>query len=350
VATNFDKASVAKEAYSVKDAGAEYDIATVYNGDPNTFVTATKGALCIDYTNGALYQNTNGSTAWTNISALSGNLPQLLLRKNGNQSLSAGFNVVTGFTVDKDTHTGFSSNKYYFPYDGEYLVIANAISINLAGYRINGGSDRWIGSDNHGGSDSVSGGSKIISVNAGDYLEFVVSNASPGTLFADDQYTYFSIFKFPASNFVSTVTSVKVRYSTTAGQSIPDSTQTIVDFDTVTFDAGSLVTTGASWKFTASETASYRISIFISWSQSFSFTTGQYTQASLYKNGTFYSTLDISQAFLTGTQYLTLNGSDSINLTSGDYIDVRVYQNTGSSVNLDTSAGSNYICIEKTGT
>jgi hypothetical protein len=347
MATDFEKANVTKESYAVREAGSQKDVITVYNGDPNTFVTATKGALCIDYTNGALYQNTNSSTAWTNISALTGSLPQLLLRKSGNQSIS-GANVVTGFIVDKDTHSGFASNKYAFPYDGEYLIHANAQSVNIVGYRINNGTDMWMGNDSHSGGDSVSGGSKLISVNAGDYLEFIVSSSS--TLLAADEYTYFSIFKFPASNFVSTVSSIKVRYVTTSGQSIPDSTETVVDFDTMDYDAGGNVTTGSSWKFTASEAAAFRIYAHIFWSQAFSFSAGQSVQLSLYKNGSYYSNLDIFEIPLNGPQYVPLRGSDSIDLLPGDYIDIRAYQNTGSAVSLDTSGGFNYVNVEKTGT
>ncbi len=40
-------------------------ILTSYAGSPNTQVTAPKGSLCVDTTNGDLYVNTNASTAWT---------------------------------------------------------------------------------------------------------------------------------------------------------------------------------------------------------------------------------------------------------------------------------------------
>lgn len=348
MATNFDTAQKVRDALSIKETdGSQKDVVTVYNGDPNTYVTATKGALCIDYTNGGLYQNTDGSTAWSSIST-SASLPVLMMRKNGNQSLSAGVNVVTGYTIDVDTHSGYSANKYYFPSSGKYIITANALSVNICGYRINGGTDLWMGGDSHGGGDSASGGGKLIIVTASDYIEFIVSSTG-SDLYADDAYTFFSIFKLPDSSLSGIGQCVNARYNTTAGQSIPDTITTIVDFATQTHDTDGAVTTGSSWKFTAPSAGKYNVSCLIFWSQSFSFTAGQSVQTSLYKNGTFYSLLDILEVPLTGTQYVPNRGSDTVHLNQGDYIDVRVYQNTGSSVSLDTSAGFNYICIDKVG-
>lgn len=40
----------------------------LYDGDPNTVASAGRGSLALDTTNGALYINTDGSTAWSNFS------------------------------------------------------------------------------------------------------------------------------------------------------------------------------------------------------------------------------------------------------------------------------------------
>lgn len=68
MAINFDKAQALKEALSIIDNGTEKAALTVYNGNPNGNVTATVGALCIDYSgSGKLWKNTTGSTAWTEL-------------------------------------------------------------------------------------------------------------------------------------------------------------------------------------------------------------------------------------------------------------------------------------------
>lgn len=142
---------------------------------------------------------------------------------------------------------------------------------------------------------------------------------------------------------------VTARYTTVAGQSIPNVTETVVDFDTLSFDSNSAVTTGAAWKFTAPSTGKYRVSIFILWSQSFAYTPGQYVQMSLNKNGIFHSILDILEIPLTGPQYVPLRGTDLVDLLPGDYVNISAYQNTGSSLALDTSPGVVYVNIERVG-
>ena len=65
MAVNFDKAQAVKEAISIYDGSIEKDALTVYNGDPNGLVTASIGALVIDYSGtGKLWSNTNGGTTW----------------------------------------------------------------------------------------------------------------------------------------------------------------------------------------------------------------------------------------------------------------------------------------------
>jgi len=58
---------------------------------------------------------------------------------------------------------------------------------------------------------------------------------------------------------------VGCRYTTNAGQSISSSTGfTIIDFEDIDYDADTLVTTGASWKFTAPATGKYHIDVMVS--------------------------------------------------------------------------------------
>jgi hypothetical protein len=66
MASNFNKAQAIREAISIYDGSIEKDALTVYNGDPNGLVTASIGALVIDYSGtGKLWSNTDGGTTWT---------------------------------------------------------------------------------------------------------------------------------------------------------------------------------------------------------------------------------------------------------------------------------------------
>ena len=46
---------------------AHGEIIRTYSATPNSVISAAKGSLCIDYTNGALYINNNGTTGWSSL-------------------------------------------------------------------------------------------------------------------------------------------------------------------------------------------------------------------------------------------------------------------------------------------
>lgn len=130
--------------------------------------------------------------------------------------------------------------------------------------------------------------------------------------------------------------------NTAAGQSIPASTSTLIDFGTVESDVESAITTGASWRWTAPITAMYRVSVFltfasVAWS-------GELMELDVYRNGTAYKLLDVR--YHTGTVNAFVAGTALLNMTAGQYVDVRLFHMSASAKTLLASAVHNSFQIE----
>lgn len=134
-------------------------------------------------------------------------------------------------------------------------------------------------------------------------------------------------------------------YTSNAGQSISSGSTTIINFEDKVEDTHNAVTTGASWKYTAP--VRQRVDVDVrALLVSSSWTAGNTIELYLFKNGSEYARLRIKRIETTGTyQFLADGQAQGISLAAGDYIDVRIAQNSGSSINLDTSALVNRIAI-----
>jgi hypothetical protein len=141
---------------------------------------------------------------------------------------------------------------------------------------------------------------------------------------------------------------VAAKYNSSSGQSIPNATRTIVDFSTKEYDSHNSVTTGASWKFTAPISATYRVSFSISIA-SVSWSSNNIVLIELVKNGTIIHGYDqVIQASYTGS-YTTIPIITTVKLLVGDYIHGSAYQNKGSSTPLVADSRVNHIEIEMVG-
>jgi hypothetical protein len=126
----------------------------------------------------------------------------------------------------------------------------------------------------------------------------------------------------------------------TSGQTINDSTATIVDFGTVASDNFNSVTTGSSWKFVVPIAGIYDISSSIQFSSS-----ATNPENRIYKNG---SQLIVNQLTTGGLRQCHAI-SIALSLAKGDEINLRAFHSSGGSRTLETSAGFNYISISYKG-
>lgn len=137
-------------------------------------------------------------------------------------------------------------------------------------------------------------------------------------------------------------------YSTNTAQSL--TTETIVDFEDVVSDPRSLVTTGASWKFTAPENGVYHIFTKVQ-INSTGFDLGEQITLAVFKNGSIFRVIyayeidtsdGTAQALFLGAQ-----GGTHVSLAATDYIDVRYTQTSGAGTNTFTNGTQNFVSIYK---
>lgn len=140
---------------------------------------------------------------------------------------------------------------------------------------------------------------------------------------------------------------IYIRYTTAAGQVIPNTTITIVDFDTLASDDDGLVTTGASWHFTARVGGLYLVAASVQFTNTTAWALGESAMLMLYRNGALHSYLEFKDNFGGASQYMTLRGAGLLLLTAGWTADLRVSQNSGGSLALSTNADINYVGIAK---
>jgi hypothetical protein len=109
-----------------------------------------------------------------------------------------------------------------------------------------------------------------------------------------------------------------VRYTTAAGATL-STTPAIVDFGTSVWDAYSLVTTGASWKFTPTVSGKYSVSVAMTTAASGG--AASTLQAFIYKNTSSYNVL--SRAEVIASLRGSVAGTDIVDLLGGENCDIR---------------------------
>lgn len=279
---------------------------------------------------------------------------------------SGSYAKATFPTVESDTHGGYSSGTYTISTSGFYdisasLVLAGStyaandftsVQIKVNGSAVASNTQRnapGTGNGTHTSPITIKG----VKCNAGDTIE-IHSRTNYGTpVYAgaviDGTENFFSIVKTQGPSAIAATESVNARYTTSAGQAIADSTSTIIDFGTAVYSSHGSVTTGAAWKFTAPTSGTYSISARVLF-DSYAWTAGKKANLAIYKNGSYYTNLDRNPVTASVTFLLGLSGGHaSVKLLAGDYIDIRIDHDRGSSSNLFNDALFNWIDINRVG-
>ena len=133
-----------------------------------------------------------------------------------------------------------------------------------------------------------------------------------------------------------------------AGTSLPNSTDTIVNFDVVTIDQNGAITTGASWRFTAPRSGRYSVIASVLMNSA-AWVVNERARLLLFKNDSFVKTLEHVAAHANGTFFMTAGGDLEIDLDAGDFIDVRFNQNTGLAQSTDGNPDNTHVQIRRLG-
>lgn len=132
--------------------------------------------------------------------------------------------------------------------------------------------------------------------------------------------------------------SIAARYTSNSTQSIPNSADTIVNFEDKDYDTMNAVTVGASWQFKAPRAGIYSVSCLLGFDSNTNWTLGERIFLYLFKNGVNDRSLIRWESFATNTFLANVQGHDDILLAKDDTIDFRVNQNSGAAnVLLSTS-------------
>jgi hypothetical protein len=259
-------------------------------------------------------------------------------------SLTAGNSTILSYgSVSNDTHAGWNTgtNVYTIPVSGFYRLSAmlylNAVSQGTGNYN-----ELTVGFGSGGGfriartlqylvnGDISLNGSTIRYLNAGDTVAFYYASGSnmTGTKVNDQGLNYIAIERLSGPSVVAASESVNASYivATGAGQSVPNTGSTIINFGNKIFDSHNAVTTGASWKFTAPVSGKYQINAGCYFVPSV-YAIGNIQYLELYKNGSFLISGPAQTAQTTSSVLLAEGLSVQVSLNAGEYIDIRANNN-----------------------
>lgn len=193
---------------------------------------------------------------------------------------------------------------------------------------------------------SSASGSALVQVNAGDTLEvrlFQNSGATAG-LQTDGNNNYTNFERISGPSVIAANETVACRYKTSSSFAISHITYTIMDYSSKDFDTHGSVTTGGSWKFTAPINGIFRVSA----NGYFDPNSTSARELALFKNGSRVCALG-GISICSGTQSASFGGSSTIQLIAGDYIDVRIWQNSGIALATTGDSAFQWVSIEKIG-
>lgn len=249
-------------------------------------------------------------------------------------------------TVSYDTHGAYSASTGQFtaPSSGYYRIsgFANATTTIFSVFAYVGGvKSTKLGITNTG--NGPFGGT--VYALAGQTIDIrpdtAISTSGPDN--------WLSIEKTQGPAQIMASESVNAVYTTAAGQSIPNASVTIINFDTKETDSHNSVTTGASWKFTAPMSGKYLISSITQYASA-TYNNGTIFQSDLYKNGVVVANLGyFVMPNVTTNLRPYLSGSRIVQLLAGEYIDIRTFQNNGGASVLLNSSQYNHLSITRVG-
>jgi len=142
------------------------------------------------------------------------------------------------------------------------------------------------------------------------------------------------------------VGTVFASYNQSSAQSITSSSDTVIDFSTKVVDTHSAVTTGGSWLFTAPEAGVYQISSSIEFASA-SFVATAVAVLMLFKNGTQVAATEHVRNTALTQEFAAYPLVYAVSCVKGDTLQLKVFQNNGSSRSLRASDRYNFVTITK---
>lgn len=280
-----------------------------------------------------------------------------VVSRASSQSLTAALTKVAYNSVNYDSHNLFdtTNNRYLVSVAGEYEFSA---MFSFSTSSSSGVADCFLYKNGSAvanrqqyipiSSATLSGGSVTFKDKAvaGDYYEIFLTPQFTVTL----NTSSLNIMRLSGPSAVAANEDITARYSTDSGQSIPNASFTIINFEDKTFDSHGSVTVGANWKFQPNCSGEFEVSGLIIFSSGGGWAAGEAVSIDLYKNGGSYSRVGGLHMQATNSTYVIVPiAAEAIKLTSSDYIDIRIYQDSGATLTLHNNGATNWISIKRVG-
>jgi hypothetical protein len=265
---------------------------------------------------------------------------------NGGGSVTADVTNID-WTEVSDSTSSWDGTTFTAPETGDYAVsgsveVTSATGLSIQAY-INGTVHKTVGNLNL----AIIPISGQIKLNKGQLLTF--RSTATRTLSASATNHTISIHKIQSPQTLAGGEIVAARYTTAAGQSIANAATPIVDFGTKVFDTHNAVTTGASWKFTAPYSGKYRITSSLRYANGLAWVAGGGVASLIYKVGSTYASADtmLAAAGTFGSSSPSSNITSTVDMSAGEYIDIRTLHSESSARALLTSGNYNFVEITK---
>jgi hypothetical protein len=140
-------------------------------------------------------------------------------------------------------------------------------------------------------------------------------------------------------------TAIAARATRSTAQTIPHNTTTILDFDTVEYDIGNCVTTGASWKYTVEIAGVYRVSGGFTLNTGGGFADNELLASNVYVNDVQLACLAYLRNIPSGAGFAGCYGNTEVYCAIGDEINMRAFQASGASRDTVDSGPLSWITI-----
>ena len=266
-------------------------------------------------------------------------------------SKTSGPTVPLNFdTIVSDTHGAVTTGaawKFTALTAGKYVVqashIASGASVTTQIFKNGVFADNILTSPFSAGNGQVNGSTELDLI-AGDYIDIRFDSSTSSA------NGYVNIFKLLGPSAIAANESVNAVYTTAAGQSIPNATDTIINFGTSEIDSHGSVTTGAAWKFTAQSSGVYEVACFTQLFNGGGWNVAEEALITLFKNGTSFSRIGLTVATVAHATTVPIQCVPrQIRLNAGEYIDLRINQNSGAPIVLVAIGSINWVSIKRVG-
>lgn len=143
---------------------------------------------------------------------------------------------------------------------------------------------------------------------------------------------------------------IAASYRTNQSQNIPDASWTQLYYEDKEYDEGSdtdnVQNAGSSWRFVAPRDGKYLINSSIRTAATSGWSSTSTCIMAIYKNGASYNQESRVLPWSSGSSVAaTVHATEALNLNAGEYIEIWLYQNSGGTIGLSTTAIYNRVNV-----